>query len=52
MEGWSSPIVEKKEGLREDESEEYGTWRGEASIEEFSIPPPPPLEWMGDNEEL
>ncbi|KAJ4295410.1 hypothetical protein N0V90_007422 [Kalmusia sp. IMI 367209] len=42
MEGWGSPLTGKKE---------YSQWGGEASLEDFSIPAPPPLEWVDDEDE-
>ncbi|KAF2449400.1 hypothetical protein P171DRAFT_427594 [Karstenula rhodostoma CBS 690.94] len=42
MEGWSSPVVEKDVG----ESQ----W-GHGSLEEFSIPAPPPGEWVDEDED-
>lgn len=42
MEGWSSPLLGRTGG----ESQ----W-GQGSLEDFSIPAPPPGEWVDDDED-
>ncbi|KAL5461737.1 hypothetical protein PMIN06_002026 [Paraphaeosphaeria minitans] len=44
MEGWDSPVVERGGDVGESQ------W-GVGSLDEFSIPAPPPGEWVGDDED-